>query len=102
MNSRPFELRLTKFKTFQGATLRLSDMTVLIGRNSSGKSNALDGLEVLPRLAAGVDIVDALDSRRGDEGPLRGASKAAHRTVWMNSSSAAVWVPSTAWKPTDT
>ena len=47
-------------------------MTALIGRNSSGKSNALDGLEVLSRLATGADIVDALDSRRGDEGPLRG------------------------------
>ncbi|WP_230984733.1 AAA family ATPase [Microbispora oryzae] len=47
-------------------------MSVLIGRNSSGKSNALDGLEVLSRLAAGGDIVDALDSRRGDEGALRG------------------------------
>ncbi|WP_245967026.1 AAA family ATPase [Sphaerisporangium album] len=47
-------------------------MTVLIGRNSSGKSNALDGVEVLSRLATGADIVDALDSRRGDEGPLRG------------------------------
>ncbi|WP_406318801.1 ATP-binding protein [Streptosporangium sp. NBC_01639] len=47
-------------------------MTTLIGRNSSGKSNALDGLEVLSRLASGADLVDALDSRRGDEGPLRG------------------------------
>ncbi|MER5647167.1 ATP-binding protein [Streptosporangium sp. NPDC002524] len=66
------ELRLTEFKTFRDARLPLGGMTALIGRNSSGKSNALDGLEVLSRLAAGADIVDALDSRRGDEGPLRG------------------------------
>ncbi len=73
-NMKPYlhELRLTEFKTFRDATLPLGGMTALIGRNSSGKSNALDGLEVLSRLAAGTDIVDALDSRRGDEGPLRG------------------------------
>ncbi|MFC4591468.1 AAA family ATPase [Sphaerisporangium corydalis] len=65
-------LRLSHFKTFHDEDLRLRPMTVLIGRNSSGKSNALDGLEVLSRLATGADLVDALDSRRGDEGPLRG------------------------------
>jgi predicted ATPase len=71
---KPFltELRLTEFKTFREAALPLGRMTALIGRNSSGKSNALDGLEVLSRLATGADLVDALDSRRGDEGPLRG------------------------------
>ena len=71
---KPFltELRLTEFRTFREAALPLGRMTALIGRNSSGKSNALDGLEVLSRLATGADIVDALDSRRGDEGPLRG------------------------------
>ncbi|MFG1750567.1 AAA family ATPase [Streptosporangium sandarakinum] len=72
MRSRLTELRLTEFKTFRDATLPLGGMTTLIGRNSSGKSNALDGLEVLSRLASGADLVDALDSRRGDEGPLRG------------------------------
>lgn len=76
------ELRLTEFKTFRDAVLPLGGMRALIGRNSSGKSNALDGLEVLSRLATGADIVDALDSRRGDEGPLRGgiASCPPHRS----------------------
>ncbi|MER7130720.1 AAA family ATPase [Streptosporangium saharense] len=72
MRSRLAELRLTEFKTFRDAVLPLRPMTTLIGRNSSGKSNALDGLEVLSRLAEGGDIVDVLDSRRGDEGALRG------------------------------
>jgi predicted ATPase len=72
MPARLTELRLTEFKTFRDAALPIGDMTVLIGRNSSGKSNALDGLEVLSRLAEGGDIVDSLDSRRSDEGPLRG------------------------------
>ncbi|MFD2355905.1 AAA family ATPase [Nonomuraea ferruginea] len=52
-------------------------MTLLIGRNSSGKSNALDGLEVLSRLAEGGDIVDSLDSRRGTKARCGGASRAA-------------------------
>lgn len=48
---------------------------MLIGRNSSGKSNALDGLEVLARLAEGDDLVDALDGRRRENGTVRGGSQ---------------------------
>lgn len=66
------EVRLTRFKTFEDAVLPLEPLTVLIGRNSSGKSNALDGLDVLSRLAVGEDIRDALDGRRRDVGAVRG------------------------------
>jgi len=66
------EVRLTAFKSFRDQVFRLAPLTVLIGRNSSGKSNALDGLEVLSRLARGEDITEALESRRGPEGPVRG------------------------------
>ncbi|MFJ6135978.1 hypothetical protein [Kitasatospora sp. NPDC092286] len=66
------EVRLTAFKTFHDAVLPLTPLTLLIGRDSSGKSNALDALEVLSRLAQGEDIRDALDSRRRDAGPVRG------------------------------
>jgi predicted ATPase len=67
-------VRLTRFKSFADAELPLGDLTVLIGRNSSGKSNALDALEVLARLAEGEDLVDALDGRRREGGPVRGGS----------------------------
>lgn len=43
----------------------------MIGRNGSGKSNALDGLEVLARLAKGGDIRDELNSRKTETG-IRG------------------------------
>ncbi|MFJ8971801.1 MULTISPECIES: AAA family ATPase [unclassified Streptomyces] len=66
------EVRLTAFKSFHGAVFPLAPLTVLIGRNSSGKSNALDGLEVLSRLARGDDIIEALESRRSAAGPVRG------------------------------
>jgi predicted ATPase len=65
------EVRLTSFKSFHDARLPLGSLALLVGRNGSGKSNALDGLWVLSRLAMGEDIRDALDG--GREGPaIRG------------------------------
>ena len=61
------EVRLTAFKSFEGAVLPLDEFTLLVGRNGSGKSNALDGLWALAKLAEGEDIRDALDG--GREGP---------------------------------
>src|SRR5437764_15066472 len=61
------EVRLTAFKSFRNGVLPLDDLTLLVGRNGSGKSNALDGLWALSRLAYGEDIRDALDG--GREGP---------------------------------
>ncbi|WP_369689320.1 AAA family ATPase [Streptomyces acidiscabies] len=49
-------MRLTSFKSFTGQRLPLQDLTVLIGRNGSGKSNALDALMVLARLASGCGV----------------------------------------------
>ena len=54
------ELRLRAFKSFTGAVLPLDELTLLVGRNGSGKSNALDGLWALSRLAHGDDVRDAL------------------------------------------
>ena len=68
------ELRIHEFKSYRDAALPLGGTTLLIGRNSSGKSNALDGLEVLARLAEGDDLVDALDGRRRESGAVRGGS----------------------------
>lgn len=66
------ELRLTAFKSYRDVVMPLSPLTVLIGRNGSGKSNALDALEILSRLARGVDVRDALEGDRGGTGPIRG------------------------------
>ncbi|HWD10174.1 MAG TPA: AAA family ATPase [Actinomycetota bacterium] len=67
------EVRLTSFKSFSGAVLPLKDLTLIVGRNGSGKSNALDALWVLARLAQGEDIREALDG--GREGPaVRGGA----------------------------
>lgn len=69
------ELRLTAFKSFRDAVLPLGNVTFLTGRNSSGKSNALDGLDVLSRIAGGEDLTDALDGRRRQSGMVRGGSR---------------------------
>jgi hypothetical protein len=69
------EVHLTAFKSFRDATLPILPLTVLTGRNNSGKSNALDGIEVLSRLASGEEIGDALDGRRREGGPVRGGSR---------------------------
>lgn len=69
------ELRLSAFKSFQGAALPLRDLTLLIGRNGSGKSNAIDGLQVLANLAEGEDIRDAIDGGRRDGPEVRGGAR---------------------------
>ncbi len=66
------ELRLKKFKSFRGAVLPLADLTLVIGRNGSGKSNAIEALEALSRLATGEDIRDAIDGGRGTVDAIRG------------------------------
>lgn len=68
------ELRLPAFKSLRQAKIPLRPLTLLVGRNGSGKSNVLDALAVLSALAGGGTIRDALDGGRG--GPLvRGGSE---------------------------
>jgi len=62
------QLRLSAFKSFTDARLDLGELTLLVGRNGSGKSNALDGLWVLSRLAHGDDVRDALGGKREELG----------------------------------
>jgi predicted ATPase len=70
------ELRLTAFKSFRDARLPLRDLTLMIGRNGSGKSNAIDGLQVLAKLAQGEDIRDAIEGGRRREGSeIRGGAR---------------------------
>ena len=68
------ELRLPAFKSMRDAAIPLRRLTLLVGRNGSGKSNVLDAMAVLSALASGAPLRDALDGGRG--GPLvRGGSE---------------------------
>jgi hypothetical protein len=62
------ELRLGAFKSYRRTVLPLAPLTVLHGPAAVGKSNALDALAVLSRLALGEAIGPALDG--GGSGPL--------------------------------
>ncbi|MER6396230.1 ATP-binding protein [Kitasatospora sp. NPDC001603] len=64
------EIRLTSFKSYRRAVLPLAPLTVLYGPAGVGKSNALDALAVLSRLALGEEIGDSLDGLPGRGGPL--------------------------------
>ncbi|MBD2046885.1 AAA family ATPase [Coleofasciculus sp. FACHB-64] len=54
------QLILKNWKTFRNAVLPIDPLTVLIGTNASGKSNALDALEFLKRTVRGKEIQAAL------------------------------------------
>ncbi|NDV27631.1 AAA family ATPase [Desulfovibrio sp. JC010] len=65
------KIQLINWKSFADATLYIDPLTVLIGANSSGKSNVLDALEFIRRIASGVGVDAALAGVRGLP-PIRG------------------------------
>ena len=71
-------LHLEDWKSFERSTLYIDPLTVLIGTNASGKSNALDALSFLNRIASGKMLTAAL---QGDTGlpALRGGIEWAAR-----------------------
>ena len=54
------EMRIEGWKSYNSASLPFDQLTVLIGTNASGKSNALDALEFLSRVSAASDINSAI------------------------------------------
>ncbi|EPX58916.1 ATPase-like protein [Cystobacter fuscus DSM 2262] len=54
------EVKFTDWKSFESTSLFIDPLTVVIGLNASGKSNALDALEFLQRTARGMDFATAL------------------------------------------
>ncbi|MDC7286792.1 ATP-binding protein [Blautia schinkii] len=67
------------FKSFEKARLDLESITSLIGTNSSGKSNAIEGISILAEVATGLDLGVILDGTRNNESQVRGGSKACSR-----------------------
>ena len=65
------ELRLENWKSYDQATLYFDPLSVLIGTNANGKSNALDALLLLTRLASGAMLSAALKGE-GVQAPVRG------------------------------
>lgn len=64
------------FKNFEYAEIDLSKpMTLLIGRNGSGKSNVIEGVELLAELINGRKVHEISDVERGGEFEIRGSLK---------------------------
>lgn len=72
------ELRLENWKSYAQATLYIDALSVLVGTNASGKSNALDALLLLNRLACGAMLTSALKGD-GTQAPVRGGVEWAAR-----------------------
>jgi hypothetical protein len=73
------QLRFKKFKSFADTTMPVEPITILIGANASGKSNTIDGLQILSGLATNRELIDILDGIRGQETGIRGGSRGAPR-----------------------
>lgn len=71
-------LHLNDWKSYEKAILQIDPLTVVIGTNASGKSNALDALTMLNRLSGGAMLTSALQGD-GALSPLRGGIEWAAR-----------------------
>ena len=71
---------LTDFKNFARAELNLFEpLTVLLGRNGSGKTNLIEGVELLATLAGGAPLNEITDIDRGGTFEVRGGLRSCIR-----------------------
>jgi predicted ATPase len=70
------EIGLTDFKSYDKATLKLGRLTVMVGANASGKSNAIEGLRLLSWIAQGNRLGSLRYAGYQAKEPLRGAISA--------------------------
>jgi predicted ATPase len=73
------QVEFHNWKSFGDATLYLDPLTVLIGANAGGKSNALDGLSFLLRASEGVSLDNVLAGTTSLSGIRGGVEWAALR-----------------------
>ena len=65
--------RLKNFKNFEDASVNLFEpLTMLLGRNGSGKTNLIEGVELMAALARGMPTNDVTDIGRGGALEVRG------------------------------
>jgi predicted ATPase len=65
-------IRIWNFKSYAEATLPLAPLTLLVGANASGKSNAIEALQMLSWLARGRRLDDVFRAVQDSEVILRG------------------------------
>ncbi|MEI8393992.1 MAG: AAA family ATPase [Rhodospirillaceae bacterium] len=72
-------VRFQNWKSFRDATLYIDPLTILIGTNASGKSNAVDGLEFLSRMARDEKLESIFNGTATTKAIRGGASLAAYK-----------------------
>jgi predicted ATPase len=65
-------LSLIRFKSYKEATLELAPLSLLIGANASGKSNAIEGIRFLSWLAEGRRLDDLMSAVQAKDQSIRG------------------------------
>lgn len=63
------------FKSYDKARLELEDLTILIGTNAAGKTNAIEGIKILSEISTGRDFSVILDGSKNVDSEIRGGSK---------------------------
>lgn len=66
------KISIKNFKSYKSAEMPLSTLTFFIGANASGKSNALEAIRLLSRLAKGTRLDDIERSVNGADSLMRG------------------------------
>lgn len=63
------------FKSFEKTELDIEALTTLIGANSSGKSNAIEGITILAKAATGIELSTIFDGTKSTGAVVRGGSR---------------------------
>jgi predicted ATPase len=67
------------FKSFEKTELNIEILTTLIGTNSSGKSNVIEGIDILANAVTGVELSIILDGSKNAGTIVRGGSRGCTR-----------------------
>lgn len=62
------------FKNFSKSEIRIENITTLIGTNSAGKSNMIEGMMVLSEIMTGRDLSAVLDGTKNSAPMIRGGA----------------------------
>ncbi|MBD3265140.1 AAA family ATPase, partial [bacterium] len=68
-------ISIRNFKSYKEAELKFSPLTMLIGANASGKSNAIEAIRLLSWLAKGQRLDDIERNIQGAENLVRGQAR---------------------------
>lgn len=66
---------IRNFKSYRDATLPLAPLTLLIGANASGKSNAIEAIRVLSKVGAGNRLDEIVSDIQSSDDFVRGNSR---------------------------